>query len=83
MCFSSSRLTNKKMIDRKRRQALKDTPKANPGNSLDEYPFASTQQGGSGAKVAEVPVTEQNRQGGKMSSFYQNNNVGDLSLIHI
>jgi hypothetical protein len=43
--------------------------------SLDEYPFASTVEGGSGAFVTAVPVAEQHYQGGKLSSFFQNNSI--------
>jgi Deoxyribonuclease NucA/NucB len=43
--------------------------------SCDEYPFASTLEGGAGASIAPVPVSEQNSQGGTLSSFYQQNNV--------
>jgi hypothetical protein len=44
--------------------------------SPDDYPFASTTQGGTGAKVADVPLGEQRSQGGTLSRFYQNNNIG-------
>ncbi|MCU1441230.1 MAG: hypothetical protein JWP85_2227 [Rhodoglobus sp.] len=45
--------------------------------SPDEYPFASTFQGGQGARVADVPLAEQRIQGGVMSSFYQRHGIGD------
>jgi hypothetical protein len=38
--------------------------------SCDEYPFASTTQGGRGASVAGVPRVEQRRQGGALRVFY-------------
>jgi hypothetical protein len=72
-----TRQTPRSQIRANRRAALSGVPKANPGFSLDEFPFASSTQGGSGAAVEEIPVSEQNAQGGKMSSFYQNNNVGN------
>ena len=37
--------------------------------SPDEYPFASTAEGGVGAQVADVPLIEQLRQGGVLSRF--------------
>lgn len=40
--------------------------------SLDEYPFACSAQGGCGATVHSVPVAEQNYQGGVISRFFQN-----------
>jgi nicotinamidase-related amidase len=45
--------------------------------SCDEYPFASSKEGGAGANVAGVPLAEQNSQGGTMSAFYRNNNIKD------
>lgn len=38
--------------------------------SWDEYPFASTQQGGIGATVMLVPKVEQDAQGGTLNAFY-------------
>jgi hypothetical protein len=46
-----------------------------PG-SPDEYPFASTMQGGVGARVASVPLAEQRIQGGVLSRFYQKYGIG-------
>jgi hypothetical protein len=67
--------------DANRRAALASHRPAKSGFSLDEYPFASTYQGGCPggvcAQVREVPETEQDMQGGKMSSFYQNNKLQD------
>ena len=37
--------------------------------SPDEYPFASTTQGGSGVQVQGVPLSEQRIQGGILSRF--------------
>lgn len=42
-----------------RREALRGQPPAPAGHSLDEYPFASTAEGGLGANVRAVPVAEQ------------------------
>jgi hypothetical protein len=63
--------------DANRRAALASHRPAKSGFSLDEYPFASTYQGGAGAQVREVPETEQDMQGGKMSTFYQKNKLQD------
>jgi Deoxyribonuclease NucA/NucB len=56
-----------------------------PGSrlSFDEYPFASTLQGGRGASVAEVPRVEQRRQGGALRAFYAKERVrvGDSFLV--
>jgi hypothetical protein len=45
--------------------------------SPDEYPFASTYQGGAGARIADVPIQEQRIQGGVMSSFYAKYGISD------
>jgi len=45
------------------------------GLSADEYPFASTQQGGRGAWVGHVPVRQQNIQGGMLGQFYRRFNL--------
>ena len=43
--------------------------------SLDEYPFASTAQGGvtPWLRVAPVPISEQDQQRGDLNSFYTQN----------
>jgi hypothetical protein len=43
--------------------------------SCDEYPFASTAEGGAGASTAAVPPSEQNSQGGTLGSFYTANKL--------
>jgi Deoxyribonuclease NucA/NucB len=48
-----------------------------PG-SCDEYPFASTYEGGPGkASIAGVPVREQRRQGGDLNAFYRRHRIGN------
>jgi hypothetical protein len=48
-----------------------------PG-SCDEYPFASTREGGPGkASIAGVPVQEQRRQGGDLLGFYRRHRIGN------
>ncbi|KAK0536252.1 hypothetical protein OC835_002092 [Tilletia horrida] len=44
-------------------------------NSCDEYPFASSAEGGAGAVTRCVPSRENSVQGGTLSSFYTNNGV--------
>jgi hypothetical protein len=53
-----------------------------PGMQCDEYPFASTREGGSALPAnsrgrAFVPAGEQRRQGGLINSFYSGNRVLD------
>ncbi|MFJ6200196.1 NucA/NucB deoxyribonuclease domain-containing protein [Micromonospora sp. NPDC092111] len=44
--------------------------------SPDEYPFASSMQGGAGARILGVPLQEQRRQGGVLSAFYRKFGIG-------
>jgi uncharacterized Zn-binding protein involved in type VI secretion len=66
-----------------RRTSLKDQDPAGAGKSLDEFPFASCKEGGKDLSVDKDPAVaaidkrEQNKQGGKMSSFYQKHNIPD------
>jgi len=41
--------------------------------SRDEYPFASTLQGGGGAWIGHIPASENSAQGGMLSQFYRRN----------
>lgn len=70
-----NRLEAQDLIRANRRDALRGQPSPALNHSLDEYPFASSIQGGAGSRVSAVPVTEQNIQGGLLSSFYQTNNI--------
>ncbi|MGH3568262.1 MAG: NucA/NucB deoxyribonuclease domain-containing protein [Pseudonocardia sp.] len=47
------------------------------GGTCDEYPFASSREGGLGAVIAEVPAREQNCQGGTISGFYARSQIRD------
>jgi hypothetical protein len=44
---------------------------AGGGKECDEYPFASTYEGGSRTVIAEVDGWEQRRQGGILNVFYR------------
>ncbi|KAA8913465.1 deoxyribonuclease NucA/NucB-domain-containing protein [Sphaerosporella brunnea] len=46
------------------------------GNSCDEYPFASTTQGGTGAILRCVDSTENSSEGGQLGAFYRGLNNG-------
>jgi hypothetical protein len=50
-------------------------PNAQNTYSWDEYPYASTLEGGLGATIAEVPVWQQNIQKILLSSFYRANKM--------
>ena len=54
-----------------------------PGQSCDEYPFASSKEGGTGAKTMLVPRAENNMQGGLLSGFYRKNNIADGDCFNV
>lgn len=58
----------------RRRDALGGTP-TQTGKARDEYPFASTAEGGAGSSVRYVPRGESNREGPLLSGFYKKNQV--------
>ena len=69
-----TRITDKAQIDANREAACGRFVRQ--GNlECDEYPFASTREGGSGASTRGVPPREQRVQGGTMSSFYRYQNI--------
>jgi hypothetical protein len=71
-----TRLTNRSAIRRNRRLACGGFTGT---QSCDEYPFASSHEGGANALTASVPLTEQHKQGGTLSSFYQRNKLVNTS----
>jgi hypothetical protein len=54
--------------------ALEGVPNIRP-LSRDEYPFASSLEGGAGSWVGHVPVSQQNAQGAILKNFFKQNNV--------
>jgi RHS repeat-associated protein len=70
-----NRIENRAAIRANRREALRGQPAPRAGQSLDEYPFACTAQGGAGACVRAVPVAEQSYQGGVLSRFFRIHNI--------
>ena len=59
-----------------RRAALGGEPQPPAGQSLDEYPFACSAQGGCGSTVRADPQEEQSYQGGILSNFFPRIQVG-------
>jgi RHS repeat-associated protein len=57
-----------------RAAALADVPNI-PGLSRDEFPFASSMEGGEGAWVGHIPPAQQNAQGGLISNFLRANGI--------
>jgi hypothetical protein len=43
--------------------------------SRDEYPFASSLQGGAGSWIGHVPVSQQNAQGAILKNFFKQNSI--------
>lgn len=70
------RTTNQQRIRSNRRAACRNFKPA-PGYSCDEYPFASTYEGGAGAAIRGVPVREQHIQGAVLSTFYRTRGIKD------
>ena len=60
--------------DARRSLALGAYPGGDP--SPDEFPYASTIQGGKGAMVEYVPLKQQRRQGGQLRDFYRSRMEG-------
>jgi hypothetical protein len=69
-----TRTTDQKRIKNNRKEACGNFTRP-PGKECDEYPFASTYEGGVGtgkrASVKAVPGHEQRVQGGTLSAFYR------------
>jgi hypothetical protein len=57
-----------------RAACLEDVPNVR-GLSRDEYPFASSKEGGRGAWVGHIPPSQQNSQGGILNNFFRRNNI--------
>lgn len=77
-----TRVTSKDIINNNRKNACGNV-KCPKKESCDEYPFASTKEGGNGAITRCVPVSEQNSQGGTLSVFYKKNSIKDGSQFNV
>ncbi|MFD9412427.1 NucA/NucB deoxyribonuclease domain-containing protein [Streptomyces sp. NPDC059989] len=53
--------------------------------TCDEYPFATTKEGGAGAQLREASIVEQRYQGGDLNGFYSKNKIkdGDPFLVAV
>lgn len=65
-----------------RAAALQGVPNI-PGLSRDEYPFASSMEGGEGAWVGHIPVSQQNAQGALIKNFMKANNIAPGSQYRV
>ena len=68
---------------RKRRRESLRGYSTRPGFDRDEFPYATTQEGGRGAAVNYVPSLENQSHGGSLGSFVKGNNLksGDKFLV--
>ncbi|WP_253779258.1 NucA/NucB deoxyribonuclease domain-containing protein [Goodfellowiella coeruleoviolacea] len=80
-------LTRNKAAERANRSAAcppgKYPQTAPDKNSCEEYPFASTSEGGSGARTANVPLRENSCQGGTLRWAYASIAEGEEFLVVI
>jgi len=58
-------------------------PNIGRGLSRDEYPFASSLQGGAGSWVGHIPVSQQNAQGALIKNFINANNIAPGSQYRV
>lgn len=70
---------NPELKKRNRTEALKGYSGGDP--SPDEYPFASTYEGGAGSSVRYVPLLEQRKQGSQMAKVSRLLNDGDAFAV--
>ncbi|MFK0005094.1 NucA/NucB deoxyribonuclease domain-containing protein [Paenarthrobacter sp. NPDC090522] len=80
-----TRLEGKANNDRNRYQAKKGLGGASAGHQMqwDEYPFASTYEGGYGATVMAVPRKENAYQGQVLAKFYKDYNIVDGDRFNV
>jgi len=70
-----TRQTNRRKIRANRRAATGHVIPGGPGTSIDEFPFASSKEGGAGAAATPIDEDEQNKQGGKIGGFYRKHKI--------
>ncbi len=77
------RTTNRSQIRRNRRASGCRRLGRRAGHNCDEYPFASTFQGGRGAVVRLVPIRENSIQGALLGAFYRRNRIGHRGCFRV
>ena len=77
------RTTDRSQIRRNRRASGCRSLGRRAGYSCDEYPFASSLQGGSGAVVSLVPRRENSIQGAMLTAFYRRNRIGHRGCFNV
>jgi hypothetical protein len=66
-----------------RRVACKGFHRRSPTDSCDEFPYATTSQGGKGAARQHVNITENKAQGGNLVGFYNANRLHYGEKFHV
>jgi RHS repeat-associated protein len=74
---------NNPLQDVNRKAACPRGTYAGTGMECDEYPYASTVQGGAGASTAPVPPREQRIQGAQLRGFYANLGAGQNFCVEV
>ena len=73
---------NSSIANKRRYQAVKGIPsRGSEGLERDEYPYASTFEGGASANVAYVPSKENKQQGADLASLYSKMDQGEMFLV--
>lgn len=80
-----TRMEGKAKIEQNRYQAKKGLGGASAGPRMqwDEYPFASTYEGGYGAYMMAVPQKENQYQGQILSKFYRDSGIRDGGRFNV
>lgn len=78
-----TRQTNRRKIRANRRDACGGVTPGGAGTSIDEFPFASSTQGGAGAAATPIDQNEQNKQGGKLSAFYKKHKITNKKQYNV
>ncbi|CAB4031408.1 Hypothetical predicted protein [Paramuricea clavata] len=77
------RITDRNAIAKNRRDSGCTRMPKPPGKNCDEYPFASSQEGGTGAQIMAVPIRENSMQGGLLGGFYRSQGIGDGDCYNV
>ncbi|MFF1708776.1 RHS repeat-associated core domain-containing protein [Streptomyces sp. NPDC058268] len=77
------RQTGRRNIRRNRRHAQRGLDRPGDQMTWEEFPFASSRQGGHGAVTTLIERAENNRQGGFLSSFYAEHGIQNGDSFYV
>nr|WP_246113659.1 RHS repeat-associated core domain-containing protein [Streptomyces montanus] len=77
------RQTGRRNIRRNRRHAQRGLDRPGPEMTWEEFPFASSRQGGHGAVTTLIERAENDRQGGFLSSFYSRHGIQNGDSFYV